>query len=35
MHEQQDAYSDRVIARVDAVAPGFRDSVILRQVLGP
>jgi phytoene dehydrogenase-like protein len=35
MHEQLDAYADRVIARVDAVAPGFRDSILHRQVLGP
>jgi phytoene dehydrogenase-like protein len=30
-----DAYADRVVARVDAVAPGFADSVLHRQVLGP
>jgi phytoene dehydrogenase-like protein len=30
-----DAYADRVIARVDAVAPGFADSVLHRQVIGP
>src|SRR5262249_51415882 len=30
-----DAYADRVIARVDAVAPGFADSVLHRQVNGP
>ena len=29
------AYADRVIARVDAVAPGFADSVVHRQVIGP
>jgi phytoene dehydrogenase-like protein len=29
------AYADRVIARVDAVAPGFADSVLHRQVIGP
>jgi phytoene dehydrogenase-like protein len=29
------AYADRVIARVDAVAPGFSDSVLHRQVIGP
>jgi phytoene dehydrogenase-like protein len=30
-----DAYADRVIARVDAVAPGFTDSIVHRQVIGP
>jgi phytoene dehydrogenase-like protein len=30
-----DAYADRVIARVEAVAPGFTDSILHRQVLGP
>jgi phytoene dehydrogenase-like protein len=35
MQEQLDAYADRVIDRVDAVAPGFRDSILHRQVLGP
>ena len=30
-----DAYADRVIARVDAVAPGFASSVLHRQVIGP
>jgi phytoene dehydrogenase-like protein len=29
------AYADRVIARMDAVAPGFADSVLHRQVIGP
>ncbi len=29
------AYADRVIARVEAVAPGFGDSVLHRQVIGP
>jgi phytoene dehydrogenase-like protein len=28
-------YADRVIARVDAVAPGFADSMLHRQVIGP
>jgi phytoene dehydrogenase-like protein len=35
---QQDAlsaYADRVIARVEAVAPGFTDSILHRQVIGP
>jgi phytoene dehydrogenase-like protein len=35
MHEQLDAYADRVVARVDEVAPGFRDSILHRQVIGP
>jgi phytoene dehydrogenase-like protein len=30
-----DDYADRVIARVEAVAPGFADSVLHRQVIGP
>jgi phytoene dehydrogenase-like protein len=30
-----DAYADRVLARVEAVAPGFTDSVLHRQVIGP
>jgi phytoene dehydrogenase-like protein len=29
------AYADRVIARLEAVAPGFSDSVLHRQVIGP
>jgi len=29
------AYADRVIARLDSVAPGFADSVLHRQVIGP
>jgi phytoene dehydrogenase-like protein len=28
-------YADRVIARVEAVAPGFTDSIRHRQVIGP
>jgi phytoene dehydrogenase-like protein len=32
---QLDAYADRVISRVEAVAPGFRSSILHRQVLGP
>jgi phytoene dehydrogenase-like protein len=35
MHEQLDAYADRVVDRVEAVAPGFRDSILHRQVIGP
>jgi phytoene dehydrogenase-like protein len=29
------AYADRVIARVEAVAPGFTESILHRQVIGP
>ena len=29
------AYADRVIARVEAVAPGFSSSILHRQVIGP
>jgi phytoene dehydrogenase-like protein len=30
-----DAYTDRVIARLEAVAPGFTGSILHRQVIGP
>jgi phytoene dehydrogenase-like protein len=30
-----DAYADRVLARLETVAPGFTDSVLHRQVIGP
>ncbi|MGZ4591752.1 MAG: phytoene desaturase family protein, partial [Actinomycetes bacterium] len=30
-----DAHADRVVARVEAVAPGFTDSILHRQVIGP
>ncbi|MEV0718824.1 NAD(P)/FAD-dependent oxidoreductase [Asanoa sp. NPDC050611] len=30
-----DAYADRLVARLEAVAPGFTDSVLGRQVIGP
>ena len=30
-----DAYADSVIDRVNAVAPGFRESILHRQVIGP
>ena len=33
--EELAAYADRVIARVEAVAPGFTDSILHRQVIGP
>jgi phytoene dehydrogenase-like protein len=29
------AHADRVIARMEAVAPGFTDSILHRQVIGP
>ena len=33
--EALSAYADRVIARVETVAPGFTDSILHRQVIGP
>ena len=33
--DELDAYADRVIDQVEAVAPGFRDSILHRQVIGP
>ena len=30
-----EAYADRLIERVDAVAPGFKGSVLARQIIGP
>ena len=33
--DELEAYADRVIARMEAVAPGFTDSVLHRQVIGP
>lgn len=33
--DELDAYADRLIADVDAVAPGFTDSILHRQVIGP
>jgi phytoene dehydrogenase-like protein len=30
-----DAYADRVLARVEVVAPGFTGSILHRQVIGP
>jgi phytoene dehydrogenase-like protein len=29
------AYADRLVARIEAVAPGFTDSIVGRQVIGP
>jgi phytoene dehydrogenase-like protein len=35
-HEAElEAYADRLVARMEAVAPGFTDSVVGRQVIGP
>ena len=34
-YDELDAYADRVIDQVDAVAPGFRSSILHRQVIGP
>ncbi len=33
--DELEAYADRVVARFDAVAPGFTNSVLHRQVIGP
>jgi phytoene dehydrogenase-like protein len=33
--DELSAYADRVIARVEVVAPGFTDSILHRQVIGP
>jgi len=30
-----EAYADRLFARFDAVAPGFTDSILHRQIIGP
>jgi phytoene dehydrogenase-like protein len=30
-----EAYADRAVARMEAVAPGFTDSILGRQVIGP
>jgi phytoene dehydrogenase-like protein len=30
-----EAYADRVVARMDKLAPGFSDSILHRQVIGP
>jgi len=35
-HEAElEEYADRVVARMEAVAPGFTDSIVGRQVIGP
>jgi phytoene dehydrogenase-like protein len=33
--DELDAYADRVIDEVEVVAPGFRSSILHRQVIGP
>ncbi len=33
--DELDAYAERVIARVEALAPGFTNSILHRQVIGP
>jgi phytoene dehydrogenase-like protein len=33
--EDLDAHADRVVARMELVAPGFTDSILHRQVIGP
>jgi phytoene dehydrogenase-like protein len=33
--DELETYADRLVARMDAVAPGFADSVLHRQVIGP
>jgi phytoene dehydrogenase-like protein len=35
MPAELDAYADRVVGAMDEVAPGFADSVLHRQVIGP
>jgi phytoene dehydrogenase-like protein len=35
MTSELDAYADRVVARVEHVAPGFTESILHRQVIGP
>ncbi|HEX8927510.1 MAG TPA: NAD(P)/FAD-dependent oxidoreductase, partial [Actinomycetota bacterium] len=35
MDEELEAHADRVIARVETVAPGFTSSILHRQVIGP
>jgi phytoene dehydrogenase-like protein len=30
-----EAYADRLVDHMDEVAPGFRDSVLARQIIGP
>ncbi len=34
-HDELEAYADRMVSRMDEVAPGFSSSVLHRQVIGP
>jgi phytoene dehydrogenase-like protein len=34
-NDELESYADRVVARVNEVAPGFTDSILRRQVIGP
>lgn len=34
-HEELAAYADRLIARVEQLAPGFTSSILHRQIIGP
>ncbi len=34
-HDELESYADRVIARVETIAPGFTASILHRQVIGP
>jgi phytoene dehydrogenase-like protein len=34
-YDELDAYAERIIDQVETVAPGFRDSILHRQVIGP
>jgi phytoene dehydrogenase-like protein len=34
-HDELEAYADRVVARLEELAPGFAASVLHRQVIGP
>ena len=33
--DELEVYADRLIGRLDEVAPGFKDSVLARQIIGP
>jgi len=33
--DELESYADRLVARMDEVAPGFADSVLHRQIIGP
>ena len=33
--EELEAYADRVVEEYDRVAPGFRESIVARQIIGP